>query len=61
MLRRVNCILKSLGATEGKGVSGSGNGEVGADSGGMGGVGMARLTDHWNLVVNEGEGAENRP
>lgn len=28
MLRRVNFILKSLGATEGKGVSGSGNGEV---------------------------------
>lgn len=39
MLRRVNFILKSLGATEGKGVSGSGNGEVGGDSGGMGGRG----------------------
>lgn len=39
MPRRVNFILKSLGATEGKGVSGSGNGEVGGDSGGMGGRG----------------------
>lgn len=28
---------------------------------GWGGVGMARLTDHWNLAVNEREGAENRP
>ena len=56
MLRSMNFILKSLGATEQEGDKESGNGEVGRDPRGMKDIELARFNDYLNVEVNEGKG-----